>query len=300
MREIEESQKYDSESADAVSKHPIAILARASQKIYRCDPRENIVTIHTLPTRKAYISGGPIGFVAKKNHLAPCPGRRSKPIRPLSSTLNATLTYLVPGHRAIAASSATLFPATPRPRDLIVGMRRLPLLPSASIPHQIRRALLPYRSSPYLPLDARWATGLEIERLFSSGPAALADYHQPGEGHRHGPPSGAPADPFDESAAAALPKLPYRFETGIALFAKRAPRPFPPPFLSPPSGSFSDPLSTHHRSRDRRAFVNGELIQGWTNGDDAVFESDHLICANDGVGAWSARPRGHAGCALSS
>lgn len=91
------------------------------------------------------------------------------------------------------------------------------------------------------------------------------------------------------------PKLPFRFETGLALFAKRKPRPFPPPFLSPPSGSFSDPLSTHHQSRDKRAFVGGELIRGWTNGDDAVYANDHFICANDGVGAWSARPRGHAG-----
>ncbi|KAI1075507.1 phosphatase 2C-like domain-containing protein [Whalleya microplaca] len=93
----------------------------------------------------------------------------------------------------------------------------------------------------------------------------------------------------------ACPKLPFRFETGFALFAKRLPRPFPPPFLSPPSGSFSDPLSTHHQSRDKRAFVGGELIRGWTNGDDAVYASDCFICANDGVGAWSARPRGHPG-----
>lgn len=89
--------------------------------------------------------------------------------------------------------------------------------------------------------------------------------------------------------------LPFRFETGIGLFAKRQPRPFPPPFLSPPSGSFSDPLSTHDRSRDRGAVVDGELIRGRTNGDDAVYESDYLICANDGVGAWATRPRGHAG-----
>ncbi|KAK1541838.1 hypothetical protein CPAR01_05225 [Colletotrichum paranaense] len=88
---------------------------------------------------------------------------------------------------------------------------------------------------------------------------------------------------------------PFRFETGVSLFAKRAPRPFPPPFLSPPSGSFSDPLSTHHRSRDRRARVDGQIILGQTNGDDAVFASDNFICANDGVGAWSTRPRGHAG-----
>ncbi|KAH7328938.1 phosphatase 2C-like domain-containing protein [Stachybotrys elegans] len=89
--------------------------------------------------------------------------------------------------------------------------------------------------------------------------------------------------------------LPFRFETGIGLFAKRQPRPFPPPFLSPPSVSFSDPLSTHNQSRDRRAFVDGELIRGQTNGDDAVYASDYFICANDGVGAWAARPRGHAG-----
>ncbi|TDZ22139.1 putative protein phosphatase 2C 80 [Colletotrichum sidae] len=91
------------------------------------------------------------------------------------------------------------------------------------------------------------------------------------------------------------PSNPFRFETGVSLFAKRAPRPFPPPFLSPPSGSFSDPLSTHHRSRDRRARVNGQIILGQTNGDDAVFASENFICANDGVGAWSTRPRGHAG-----
>ncbi|TVY49320.1 putative protein phosphatase 2C [Lachnellula occidentalis] len=94
-----------------------------------------------------------------------------------------------------------------------------------------------------------------------------------------------------------LPKEvpPFRFETAVSLYAKRAPRPFPPPFLSPPSGSFSDPLSTHHRSRNKRPLVNGELIRGFTNGDDAVYASDQFIGANDGVGAWSTRPGGHAG-----
>ncbi|KAL2199666.1 hypothetical protein P885DRAFT_74834 [Corynascus similis CBS 632.67] len=105
--------------------------------------------------------------------------------------------------------------------------------------------------------------------------------------------------PLDEDGrldTSVFQKMPFRFDTGIALFAKRTPRPFPPPFLSPPSGSFSDPLSTHDRSRDRRrAYVDGHLIQGFTNGDDAVFASDYFICANDGVGAWSTRPRGHAG-----
>lgn len=89
--------------------------------------------------------------------------------------------------------------------------------------------------------------------------------------------------------------IPFKFETGLALFAKRTPRPFPPPFLSPPSVSFSDPLSTHHRSRDRRPSVNGDLIRGHTNGDDAVYASDMFIGVNDGVGAWSTRPGGHAG-----
>ncbi|MBE3044311.1 hypothetical protein IMZ48_17435 [Candidatus Bathyarchaeota archaeon] len=93
-----------------------------------------------------------------------------------------------------------------------------------------------------------------------------------------------------------LPKLPFRFETGIALFAKRTPRPFPRPFTSMPSMSFSDPLSTFDQSRNLRGqFVNGELIRGATNGDDAVFASDYFVGANDGVGAWSTRPRGHAG-----
>lgn len=41
--------------------------------------------------------------------------------------------------------------------------------------------------------------------------------------------------------------------------------------------------------------MDGALIRGQTNGDDAVYASDHFICANDGVGAWATRPRGHAG-----
>lgn len=89
--------------------------------------------------------------------------------------------------------------------------------------------------------------------------------------------------------------LPFEFETGVALFAKKTARPFPPPFLSPPSGSFSDPLSTHNKSRDKREFLNGELIRGFSNGDDAVYVGNHFIAANDGVGAWSSRPGGHAG-----
>ncbi|RDL36705.1 Uncharacterized protein BP5553_06057 [Venustampulla echinocandica] len=108
-------------------------------------------------------------------------------------------------------------------------------------------------------------------------------------------PASAATEAESETPVRQREPLPFRFETGLSLYAKRAPRPFPPPFLSPPSGSFSDPLSTHHRSRDRRAFVNGELIRGYTNGDDAVYFSDDFIGATDGVGAWSTRPGGHAG-----
>lgn len=99
---------------------------------------------------------------------------------------------------------------------------------------------------------------------------------------------------YAQASPPKLPKSPFRFDTGIALFAKRKPRPFPPPFLSPPSGSFSDALSTHDRA-SAGPRVNREPIRGHTNGDDAVLATPSFICANDGVGAWSTRPRGHAG-----
>jgi len=157
-------------------------------------------------------------------------------------------------------------------------MRRFPLPAAGPIAHPIHRLVVP--RVPVRP-RARWTSSRPERRPG----AVLAGAAPEGE---------VTSDPL----SASLPQpdyLPFRFETGLALFAKRAPRPFPPPFLSPPSGSFSDPLSTHHRSRDRRAFVDGALIQGWTNGDDAIFANDHLICADDGVGAWATRPRGHAG-----
>ncbi|KAL8720504.1 MAG: hypothetical protein Q9225_002657, partial [Loekoesia sp. 1 TL-2023] len=100
--------------------------------------------------------------------------------------------------------------------------------------------------------------------------------------------------PLPQAAVQRKPGSPFYFDTGYALFAKRPSRPFPPPFLSLPSGSFSDPLSTHNRSRDRRSYVNGEMIRGITNGDDAVLVGENFIGANDGVGAWAQKPRGHA------
>ncbi|MCJ1242904.1 hypothetical protein MMC30_000100 [Trapelia coarctata] len=36
------------------------------------------------------------------------------------------------------------------------------------------------------------------------------------------------------------------------------------------------------------------MIRGVTNGDDAVLVGENFIVANDGVGAWATRPRGHA------
>lgn len=108
------------------------------------------------------------------------------------------------------------------------------------------------------------------------------------------PTSGTFTPPVQFSETEEKSKSPFYFEAGYALFAKRRSKPFPPPFLSKPSGSFSDPLSTHHQSRDRRPTVNGELIRGITNGDDAVLVSENFIAANDGVGAWAQREKGHA------
>ena len=101
---------------------------------------------------------------------------------------------------------------------------------------------------------------------------------------------------FEDDPTTSTPhRSPYYFETGYSVFAKRASRPFPPPFLSLPSGSFSDPLTTHERSRDRRPEVNGEFIKGITNGDDAVvIGGQTFLGVNDGVGAWAQKERGHA------
>jgi hypothetical protein len=100
--------------------------------------------------------------------------------------------------------------------------------------------------------------------------------------------------PIPDNAEPPKSKSPFYFEAGYALFAKRPSRPFPPPFSSKPSTSFSEPLSTHNQSRDRRPTVHGQMIRGVTNGDDAVLVSENFICANDGVGAWAAREKGHA------
>ena len=100
--------------------------------------------------------------------------------------------------------------------------------------------------------------------------------------------------PSPENTLQSRSLSPFYFDTGFALFAKRPSKPFPPPFHSAPSGSFSDALSTHNHSRDTRPTINGNLIRGVTNGDDAVFANEQFIAANDGVGAWATRENGHA------
>lgn len=98
----------------------------------------------------------------------------------------------------------------------------------------------------------------------------------------------------DDFDARQLSKSAFYFEAGYALFAKRPSKPFPPPFLSMPSSSYSDPLSTHNRSKDKRQFYHGEVIRGITNGDDAALVSENFVAVNDGVGAWAHKPNGHA------
>ena len=112
--------------------------------------------------------------------------------------------------------------------------------------------------------------------------------------HRSRDPLVGLTTPVPDGAADVKSKSPFYFEAGYAGWAKRLSRPFPPPFFSPPSGSFSDPLSTHHRAADRRPKVNGQMIRGITNGDDALLVSENLIGTNDGVGAWAQKERGHA------
>jgi serine/threonine protein phosphatase PrpC len=91
-------------------------------------------------------------------------------------------------------------------------------------------------------------------------------------------------------------KSPFYLDTGYAIFAKRPSRPFPPPFLSTPSHSFSDPLTTHQDVRSRKPHdEQGHVIGGITNGDDAIIVGgQNFLAVNDGVGAWAQKDRGHA------
>jgi len=138
--------------------------------------------------------------------------------------------------------------------------------------------------------------GLAVRAISRRYLARSARYRQLEVAQRNAgePNSGAFTPPVQAGKTVEKSKNPFYFEAGYGLFAKRRSKPFPPPFLSVPSGSFSDPLSTHDQSRDRRPTVNGQLIRGITNGDDAVLVSENFIAANDGVGAWAQRKQGHA------
>jgi len=132
---------------------------------------------------------------------------------------------------------------------------------------------------------ARYAIPTSSRRCYSSSQE---------RGRRSEEPKVGTTTPIPDEDHPYISKSTFYFEAGYALFAKRPSRPFPPPFASPPSGSFSEPLSTHNRNWDRRPTVDGEMIRGITNGDDAVLVSDNFIGANDGVGAWAHKERGHA------
>lgn len=136
-------------------------------------------------------------------------------------------------------------------------------------------------------------------RLFTSRPIArtvrlVAIRWYSARSDRSREPQIGTTTPVPDETAKTTSRSLFYFEAGYAGWAKRPSRPFPPPFLSPPSGSFSEPLSTHNRATDRRPSVNGEMIRGITIGDDAVLVSDNFIGSNDGVGAWAQRERGHA------
>ncbi|KIW34071.1 uncharacterized protein PV07_00871 [Cladophialophora immunda] len=121
------------------------------------------------------------------------------------------------------------------------------------------------------------------------------------EGRTTTPPaSKSSAGSSSSTSSTPRPSYPFYLETGYSVFAKRPSRPFPPPFVSLPSGSFSDPLTTHNPSSvsrgARRPTVNGEPVRGITNGDDAIIISaaQNFVAVNDGVGAWAQKERGHA------
>lgn len=157
------------------------------------------------------------------------------------------------------------------------------------------------RSRPLLqqPLSQAWrSTAPSSSPQRARIPPAAANFQRPSRWYAKDAlkarMSAGTTTPVPENADPPKTKPPFYFEAGYALFAKRPSRPFPPPFLSLPSTSFSEPLSTHNKSRDRRPKVNGQMIRGVTNGDDAVLVSESFIAANDGVGAWATREKGHA------
>ncbi|KAL4741010.1 hypothetical protein BDV11DRAFT_203800 [Aspergillus similis] len=165
-------------------------------------------------------------------------------------------------------------------RFSLAGMvPRIPGTPSAV--SSSSSSLLRASATSSLPIDPRWSWGLKKTLVRRYHRAVWPSY-------------GITTPVPDRSPHFPILKSPFYFQTGYALCAKRTSRPFPPPFLSPPSHSFSDPLTTHYHSQDKRLSVKGELIRGLNNGDDAVLVTENFLGVNDGVGAWATKPRGHA------
>ncbi|KAK6499415.1 hypothetical protein TWF506_004043 [Arthrobotrys conoides] len=120
-----------------------------------------------------------------------------------------------------------------------------------------------------------------------------------------------------EPSASSPPNIPT-FQTGFSLYAKRAPRPFPKPWINPPTSSFSEPLSVHSTSLSRRPLHPHQhqlytpasstpnenaaaeasarttrFLRGYTNGDDALLIHDKYLAVADGVGSWNMREKGY-------
>ncbi|KAF3932443.1 hypothetical protein ABW19_dt0201116 [Dactylella cylindrospora] len=118
--------------------------------------------------------------------------------------------------------------------------------------------------------------------------------------------------PSPEPPSQATPAPHPTFQTGFSLYAKRPPRPFPKPWINPPTSSFSEPLSIHSTSLSRRplyphqhvqpdlyahdpskAPIGGRFLRGYTNGDDALLVHNRYLAVADGVGSWNLRDRGY-------
>ncbi|EPS38872.1 hypothetical protein H072_7354 [Dactylellina haptotyla CBS 200.50] len=120
----------------------------------------------------------------------------------------------------------------------------------------------------------------------------------------------------DTSSNSPAPQEPLSsFQTGFSLYAKRPPRPFPKPWINPPTSSFSEPLSVHSTSLSRRPLhphqhqlytpENASLdptltsggaarfLRGYTNGDDALLMHSRYLAVADGVGSWNMRDKGY-------
>lgn len=130
---------------------------------------------------------------------------------------------------------------------------------------------------------------------YSTAQYFVRAYSSRADSRRHLTSEGRTTEPKDTPLPKLIRRSPWYLDTAFSIFAKRPTRPFPPPFISYPSGSFSDPLTTHNRPKLRQAKVDGDILRGITNGDDAVIiDGQNFLAVNDGVGAWAQKERGHA------